>query len=398
MQQEKLNIGIVTHYYNSTNFGGNLQAYALCRFLNENFPFVKAEQISYDIRQNSRKQHNLSTVSVYRIVKKLRTLAQNKIYAKTKLAEMQSIKIREKAILKFNTQMIPHSAKVYNADTVAQCTANYDVFITGSDQVWHPSAVCPAYLLSFVNGAEKPKISYAASIAKTDLSEEEKNAFKIALLDYKAVSVREEEAVKLLSGLSPVTPKWVLDPTMLLTTAQWDSVAAKRRINAPYLFCYFLGDDIRQRKLAQTFAKEKGLKIVTLPFLLGRYRKCDANFGDELLFDTSVPDFLSLIKFSDYVLTDSFHAAVFSVLYKKEFFVFERAGAKSAGSRIHSLLSLFDMEDRFCNTPEKMQVSYFTKQNSLYQVKSFDKFEKMKALSVRFLKDALCTQSSQSKD
>lgn len=398
MQEDKVKIGIVTHYYNSTNFGGNLQAYALCKFLNETFSFAEAEQIAYDIRKNPPKPRGVTNITVSKVLKKIRNILQNKLYAKTRAKENRAIQTRKKAVLAFNRQAIPHSETVYDADTVAQCAARYDVFITGSDQVWHPSAVCPAYLLQFVSGAQKPKISYAASVAKTELSEEEKAVLKNALADYSAVSVREEDAVGLLSDLSPVEPVWTLDPTLLLAKAQWEAVAAEKRTDGAYIFCYFLGDDKRQRTLAEAFAKEKGLKIVTLPFLQGKYRKCDAGFGDETLFDVSVPDFLSLIQHADYVLTDSFHAAVFSLLFEKEYFVFERSGAKGAGSRIYSLLSLFDMTPRFCDTSEKTQLSYLIKQPPLCYSGRFEKFDDRKNLSVHFLETALSMARMQNKD
>lgn len=389
MQQDKVKIGILSHYYHSVNYGGNLQAYALCRFLQTHFSGVQAEQVSYDIRKNAKKPRRQEQLSVGRVLRKLRTVLQNKLYAKTKAEENRAIRLREKAILEFNTKSIPHSAEVYDAANIAQCVPQYDVFITGSDQVWHPNAVCPAYLLSFVDGAKKPKLSYAASISKPDLNEAQLQMFREALRDYQAVSVREADAVRLLSGVAPTTPVQVLDPTMLLTAAEWKTVAAPRKIEDPYLFCYFLGDDTRQRKLAADFAKEKGLQIVTLPYLLGKYRKCDAKFGDTRLFDVSVSDFLSLIEFADFVCTDSFHAVVFSLLFEKDFFVFERAGAKGAGTRVHSLLSLFDLEERFCSSLKTMQTSYLAGLSPVDYAKPFEKFKDRKAFSVRFLETAL---------
>lgn len=389
MQQDKVKIGILSHYYHSMNYGGNLQAYALCRFLQTHFPGVQAEQVSYDIRKNAKRPRRQTKLSVGRVLRKVRTVLQNKLYAKTKAEENRAIRLRERAILEFNTKSISHSAEVYDAANIAQCVPQYDVFITGSDQVWHPNAVCPAYLLSFVDGAKKPKLSYAASISKTELDNEQIQMFREALQDYEAVSVREADAVRLLSGVSPTVPVQVLDPTMLLTVAEWKTVATPRKNEDPYLFCYFLGDDARQRQLVADFAKEKGLEIVTLPYLLGKYRKCDAKFGDTRLFDVSVPDFLSLIEFADYVCTDSFHAVVFSLLFEKEFFAFERTGAKGAGTRVHSLLSLYNLEERFCSTPDAMQTSYLAGLSPVDYAKQFEKVEDCRAFSVRFLEAAL---------
>ena len=398
VQEKQVKVGIVTHYYRSTNYGGNLQAYALCRFINDTFPSARAEQIAYDISGNARNPRRLKRLTPKRLLKKLYTAARNRLYAKTRRAEREAIQTREKAVSVFNREAIPHSETTYTADTVAQSAAQYDVFITGSDQVWHPSAVCPAYLLQFVSGEKKRKASYAASVAKTELTEAEKAAMQAALADFYAVSVREEDAVGLLAPLAPVQPVWTLDPTLLLTQAQWLSVAAARRVQGDYVFCYFLGDDTRQREIAGQFAKAKGQKLVTLPFLQGKYRKCDDGFGDEPLFDVSVPDFLALIRDASYVLTDSFHAAVFSVLFEREFFVFERAHAKGAGSRVESLLSLFDMESRFCNSPQKAQLSYLLAQPPVGGKAAHEKFEARRRVSVRFLEDVLDTAQTTGRD
>ena len=236
-------IGILTHYYRSNNYGGNLQAYALCRFINEKVPYVSAEQVSYDIyslQTRKRKRYSLS-----KVIKKLKiklTYTINRTIKKEIYIELDK---RKKAILKFNQESIPHSIKIYNRLNINECNSEYDIFITGSDQVWHPNVLCPAYLLSFTE-KDKAKLSYAASVAKDILTEEEKQIFKEALRDYKAISVRENEAISLLIDISPMEPELVLDPVLLLTREKWDFVSTERIVEEPYLFCYFLGDDIKQ--------------------------------------------------------------------------------------------------------------------------------------------------------
>ena len=377
-------IGILTHYYRSNNYGGNLQAYALCRFINEKVPHVSAEQVSYDIyslQTRKRKRYSLS-----KVIKKLKiklTYTINRTIKKEIYIELDK---RKKAILKFNQESIPHSIKIYNRLNINECNSEYDIFITGSDQVWHPNVLCPAYLLSFTE-KDKVKLSYAASVAKDILTEEEKQIFKEALRDYKAISVRENEAISLLVDISPMEPEWVLDPVLLLTREKWDFVSTERIVEEPYLFCYFLGDDITIRHLAEEYAKKKNLKIVTLPYLLGEYRKCDLDFGDERLYSISPPDFISLIKYADCIFTDSFHAAVFSGIYEREYFVFERAEAKNSSSRIYSLLSLYETEEHFCDTEKKRTLSYLLNIKKIDYSRKLEKLEEMKKKSVRFLEE-----------
>ena len=110
---------------------------------------------------------------------------------------------RDRAFSEFNLKKIPHSEQVYNKETLAQTPATYDAFITGSDQVWNFWGDTSSYLLDFVP-SDKIKLSYAASIARDSLTEEQREIFRKSLKDYKAISVREKSAERLLEGLTPV--------------------------------------------------------------------------------------------------------------------------------------------------------------------------------------------------
>ncbi len=337
-----MKIGIVTHYYKSENYGGNLQAYALCSALNK--LGYEAEQICLD----RKKGHSLS--------KRLRILL-SRIKNGIDIRAKGKIRQRGRAFLRFNQEIIPHSDCVYTEKSIYSCAHQYDAFITGSDQVWHPSAVCDAYLLRFAP-SNKIKLSYGASIACNTLTEEQKGRYKIALQDYKAISVRERDAISLLDGVANKNVEYVLDPTLLLSKEEWESVSKPVDIKERYLFCYFLGDDVEQRQLACEYAKRNNLKIVTLPYMLGKYRKCDKSFGDYKLYDVSPNQLISLIKEAECIFTDSFHATVFSLIFEKKHFVFERAGHKGMGSRIYSLTNLFKTERLFCDTEEKKTLEY----------------------------------------
>ena len=259
------------------------------------------------------------------------------------------------------------------------------MFVTGSDQVWHPQAVCDAYLLKFAD-SDKVKLSYAASVAHDELTEAEKNRYKSAFADYKAISVREENAIELLQDLSPVKIQWVLDPTLLISKEEWLEIATDYRIEDKYLFCFFLGDDVRQRELSKEYAEKKGLKIVTLPHLNG-YKKCDKLFGDYQLYDVDPRRLISIVNNAECIFTDSFHMTVFSLILQKQHFVFQRSGAKSMSSRIYSLISMFDTASHFCDDDSKVTYEYIDGVEKIdYSVK-FEKYEKMKARSIEFLKN-----------
>lgn len=384
-----MKIGIITIYFKSTNYGGNLQAYALCEALLKQG--CDAEQIAF-LRKNANKSilKRFFSDGLINFFRKSIRHAKETVLAPFSHIEAKKLNLysrREKAFSHFNVAVIPHSERCYTDVTIAECVTDYDCFITGSDQVWNFAWYSPAHFLDFVP-SDKIKMSYAASIARDDLSEEQKEIFRKSLADYKAVSVREKSAEKLLEGLSPVGVQTVLDPTLLLAKEDWDKVCADRVIEDAYIFCYFLGDNRKERQIAKKFAEAKGLKLVALPHTAGIKLK-DRKFGDERLYDVSPEQFLSLIKHAAYVLTDSFHAVVFSNIYEKQYFVFNRSKRGEMSSRIVDVTGLFGQQDRFCAGKEREKLSYIASLADIDYTKEKPIFEQRKAESIEFLKKNL---------
>ena len=381
-------IGITTMYTDSTNYGGLLQAYALCKRF-EQMGYA-AEQIRFRDGQRAgaeRRKEALRTNSLPEIIR-LARISLNVRYRAflKKMFQNEDLAQRKQAFAAFRDS-IPHSDEIYESDAMEQAENNYDYFAAGSDQIWFPGGYEPAYYLEFVHN--KPKFSYAASMAVDDLTEKEKLQYKERLKDFIGVSVREKSGIHALEGVSPVPVQQVLDPTMLLSAEQWDEVCADRLIPEDYIFCYYLGDDVEARELTNAFAARMGLKIVTLPYLLGEYRKCDSNFGDVQLYDVSPNRFLSLIKHASFVFTDSFHASVFSIIYRKKFFVFTRKGHANMTSRIVSLLNLVGGQDSFCDTEEKQTLDYLLQNADVPSVRDDRPLTEMREKSNRYLTETL---------
>ena len=139
----------------------------------------------------------------------------------------------------------------------------------------------------------------------------------------------------------------VLDPTFLLSEIQWREIAEPIHKKG-YIFCYFLGNNISARKYALQLKKETGLNIVCIPFM-DEINKCDIQFGDIRLFEVNPTSFLSYIINAEYVVTDSFHGTVFSVIFQKQFVVFNRFADNrklSTNSRIDTLLETLEITRR----------------------------------------------------
>lgn len=388
-----MKIGIVTHYYKSKNYGGNLQAYALTAYLNT--LGYQAEQICYDSTKYAPRKSPLQKIlklGPLGVLRGVREKIINNRNAKLFLLENQKYDLKnqqEKAFSHFNSAVIPNGKTVYTDETIGKCASDYDAFITGSDQVWNLVWYRPAYYLQFVP-SDKPKISYAASMAMSSLNQKQKKLVTGLLSDYTAISVREDKAVELLTPLVKEEPKLVLDPTLLLSAEQWDEICAPCMIEEPYVLCYFLGDNKKERELAEEFAQKKGLKLITMPHACG-VRAADVDFpkNGEKLFDVTPERFISLIKHANYVFTDSFHATVFSYLYKKQFFVFHRSKRKEMSSRIDSIIEMFGATDHFCKEKHQETVSYLETVADIDYSHPNPEFNMLKEVSVEFLKKAL---------
>lgn len=378
-----MKIGIITLYHNSYNYGGILQAYALCRILQKNG--VKSEQIPYEHIINASFKDRIGRLfenGIFSAIKKIVAYLKKNKNISVNLEEQN---IRKNAFYKFSQILISHSNEVYNQYSISECIDKYDVFITGSDQVWNYVGYDSSYFLDFVDGTKKKKFSYAASFSMKELTNEQKKIVSNSLCDYTAISVREKDAVDLLDGLTDKPVTYVVDPTLLLSQDDWDEVCAERVVDEKYVFGYFLGSNIDVVRMAKEFAHKRELKFVMIPFASGKYNMNEDGLADIRIVDASPEKFLSLVKHAEYVFTDSFHAVVFSFIYQKQFFVFNRDKKGTMNSRIFSITELFGLEKRFCDSREEESLGYVDRLEDIDYTGSFEKFEELKAKSVEFL-------------
>jgi hypothetical protein len=299
------------------------------------------------------------------------------------------ISLRRAAFDSFSNTLIPHSDKVYHPDTLSDSLSVYDTFITGSDQVWSLRWMANEFLLRFVP-SDKKKIAYAASIGRASLTDSQRDLFKNSLSSFSAVSVREKKSVELLSGTG-VDVECVLDPTLLLSKDDWDAVCEEYPLpsGTKYLFCYFLGKNEKNYRIAKKFAARHGLKLVNIPYAGGRLRVDDGRFGDIRVFNASPQQFLWLIKNAEYVFTDSFHAVIFSNVYHKQFFAFDRNKNGEMRSRMTDITELFNESERFRQIEKKTDVRTLEEIGKIDYSSESANFVRLKEISINFLRSAL---------
>lgn len=232
------------------------------------------------------------------------------------------------------------SKRLYNDDNYLKELPVADVYMSGSDQIWnyeHNEGIDGHY---FFEGVKGRKISLSSSIGLTTVSDEYAAYLKKALKEYTAVSVREESAVDLLHNLG-VGAQQLTDPTLALNKSEWFPFSTNRLVKEKYLFVYLPYNTINKSIIYETarkIANNQKLLIVTYSTNIFTDK-----FADRTIKWCNPGDILSLILYSEYVITNSFHGTAFSINLNKQFWVYMPS---NFSTRISSLLRLCNLENR----------------------------------------------------
>lgn len=351
-------IGLVTCYYHH-NYGSMLQAYATEMIMEKmNVPF---QTIAC-----KRPKDFMKSNSLLYVVKKLLVgdwkmwYGKRKItkYAKADLAFAENLRIRKVKFDEFASEFFHTSKLAKDRAELEQMAKEYSAFLVGSDQLWRTDSVEHGYYtLEWVPDNIR-KIAYSTSIGvkKIPWFQVDKNREFMNRFDY--VALREQSACDIYHQLTGKSANVVLDPTLLFTGDEWMNIQnIQPLIEGDYIFVYLLGNNPDQRSYIKKVSKETGHKIVAL-LHLDDYIPSDNDFADEAPFDVGPCEFLNYIRNAKYVFTDSFHCSVFSILYQKEFFTFNRFSEnarQSTNTRIDNLLHITGLEERRWNTSKNVK-------------------------------------------
>ena len=345
--------------YDYHDYGGMLQAFATQRFLEKQG--IESDSINFDNVKgdiNRRKwKYFLSDMMDISIVKEKSRLIEKKIRQKTNARLKAQMAERDNAFDKFCTSHFKVSRPFASWKDMAESSQKeYDAVIVGSDQLWLPSNVmADYYTLNWVPGNVK-KIAYATSFGIGNIPQKYKEKYRQYLTRIDYLSARETSGQEIISELTDKSVPLVNDPALLLDANEWDEVIKdKPIINDKYIFCYFMGDNPEQRDFVKSLAKEKGLKIVAL-LHLDQFIETDEHYADYTPWNIPPADFVNLVKYAEYVCTDSFHGTVFSIIYSRNFFTFKRFNKKaslSTNTRITSLLTRVGLMDRLVENVEE---------------------------------------------
>ena len=337
-------IGIITYWESNDNYGQQLQCWALQRYL------LKKGHSPFLIRYSPKNRIPF----IDRVFRKIRLYVGNKrvFYKNEKsLKKINAERNKVRRFPNFRQENIIVFEQAYN--DILQLRNNpphADVYVSGSDQVWHnPLSIedTKGWFLDFGN-KETRKISYAASIGR-DYDDKEKKIFKNLLRKFSAVSVRENSSKKLCESLG-IDATETLDPTLLLSSSDYDTLLEQHyhKTDKEYVFLYALNaltpDDISWNEI-KTFLNTEDLALHPV-FSSGYVQARELCPGYNSNLDT-IPQWLYYLKSAKYVITNSFHGMVFAILYHRPFIVIPLKGKYSGGNnRIISLLSNLELTDR----------------------------------------------------
>lgn len=328
---EKKTIGIVTFQY-AANYGAVLQCWALCRFLTQH---------GFNVRILNNVPHlNFQNFYKNKLVDlAIRFCPQLVRCWRPAVAEQ---KITNLIFDRFRNSHLPELTKaLYSEKRFRQQIEEIDIFISGSDQIWNIDMTGPLrhyFYLDFVP-ENKTKIAYAPSFGHGEWNHNDSDTREIiALLKrYDRISVREESGAEICREKFGVNAKVVLDPVLLLGRNDFRALFSRKETRSEYILVFAFNQDQKLIDFVREISRRRGERLLVV--------NANNRFSvEELVPQPTVGVLLELIDRSSFVITDSFHITIFSLLSHKEFIVLP---ARERGlSRLMDLLAMVETPDR----------------------------------------------------
>lgn len=338
---EHKKIAIMT-WHSYENYGSVLQATALCRFAN-NMGYTP-EFINYPSKGGIILKGSM-----------LELLCRGLRKVTSTLRPLYHSDERSKLFKNYVGDRVDFSQKCVSYPELCDLNSEYDAFICGSDQIWSPICYDDKYFLSFVKNPNK-MIAYAPSFGLPKIENENiRNRIAKNISRFKHLSVREQQGANLIKELTGQDAKVVLDPTLLMSSAEWNSyleIDNVQKINEKnYIICYFLGESEKYMAYVQKLSKRMNMPFFVIP-ITAKQKKSN----NSVPFEVGPKEFVSLIRNATYVCTDSFHGMAFSINYNVPFSVFKRfkdSDPKNQNSRVISLLNMLGLSERLVDYKPK---------------------------------------------
>ena len=320
-------VGVMTFLHNE-NYGSTLQAWALQKTLTD--LGYDTEHIDYRPSREEKLRNLILSGNSPRLVvegMRKRSVKAARPGAREKAASFDDF-YREH--MRLSPPCADHAA-------LRKTAKQYDLLLCGSDQIWSPVWLNPAYFLDFAAPGQL-RMAYAPSLGVSRMPNRRKARRMARLLSgFTALSVREAEGAALLEAITGKNVPVLPDPVLLMAREQWLALAETPPAGTPpYLLCYFIGDSPDYWRAARRAAEAQGLAIRVLPVTEASYQQ-----GLPLADGASPAQWLGWLAGATAVCTDSFHGATFATLLHKPLYLqrrYREDDPESKNSRIDQLL------------------------------------------------------------
>ena len=332
-----MKIAILTRT-STNNYGTVLQGFALCRFLTKNGFQASIVDDNYPrvaFKPQISKQGNQSIKGL--------------LYRYFDSIQYNAKRIRQHYI-QYRIRQFNKSISVYRVHKdIEELNDVFDGFISGSDQIWANTAeptLYPYFMQCFVSRS-KLRVSYAVSIGNS-FSDDIAGKVRSYINGFNYVSVREPSSANHLKQIGVTKEiRICCDPVLLFDRSFWNSISRKRIIKGKYIFCYFLTKNEWYVKTVQDVADQLQCNVAI-------YYANELKKGFHGL--NSPESFISMIQYAEFVITDSYHATLFSIIFKKGFYTLKRFHDESNNTqngRLTYLLNRLGLKNRMITNDQR---------------------------------------------
>ncbi len=368
-----MRIGIFT-FHGSHNYGAMLQAYALQQKLIELKHEVQIVHFNPEhvLLKNKRSQ-------------KISSLRDLFVRAIVLLLSVQFTR-RYENFDSFMKQKMKLTRRYVDFDDLSNDPPKFDAYVCGSDQIWNiQNFINPVFFLRFAP-KDILKIAYAPSFGRDKIPKERKDILANWVSEFDAVSVRESSGVEILKEATGVAPVHVLDPVFLLTDSTWNNIAIEPNFKGKYLLFYSLEVSNNLSKLVKLISKRLNLPVV----ILGKGGSFVFTCKSKMAIDSGPAEFLGWFRHAAFVITNSFHAVAFSIIYQKPFYTIEHS---THNARMESLLKMTSLNSRQIDDLDELKLMSDIEITSINYSPVMQILEEEKAKSIAFLEDAFAEKS-----
>lgn len=351
-------------FHNAENYGATLQAYALKETLKK--LGTSPSFLNYE---------NKAILADYKLIRtnSLKSFFSSLWYLPRNLKRKTSFKSFSDAYLDTDTKVYSNSLQI------EKDIENGDVFVAGSDQIWNTELTAgldDVYTLNFETNKDIKRVIYGASLGNEELLQKYDKDFKNKTANLDSISVREQSVIKPLENICGKKVEQVIDPTLLLDRNDWDTLISNNYTvnlkDKKYILVYTLFENDEVTKIANYMSKITGLKIV-------HFRKYNIYDNECInLYSKGPIDFVNAFKNAEYVITNSFHGTVFSIIYERCFY---SVLPKTRAGRIKDLLDKLNLSSRIIDKIENVNL-----EDEIDYTYAKEEIERQKGHSIEYLK------------